>query len=166
MNSNHIHQLLEERSLPSLTAEELARIEEHTAQCESCTTAYESARIAFAMLQERSALQVEPSPFFQTRVMAAIREHRQEAETFNILKMWRTARTMLASMAALVVLLTSITVYTNYLTSETVHTSLSYNAETADFVLYGRDDFDEQAISNSQMISNVYDLEGENSDGK
>ena len=167
MSNHHILQLLEERSLPELSAEELNRIAAHTEVCQECSSAYEAAQIAFALLQERAAITVEPPPFFQTRVMAAIRERNQSGDVWGFTRMWQAARTLLGAMAALVVLLTTLTLYSGSNSfSTSPESSLSYNADASELAIYGLDGFDEQDITNSQVLSDIYSLEAEGSNGK
>lgn len=167
MSDNHILYLLDDRPLSSLTATELEQITAHNANCDPCSSAYEAAQIAFALLQERSAVSIEPSPFFQTRVMAAIREKNQEKEADGILKFWQAAKALLTSMAAVVVLLTTLTIYTaNTSSTEVTESSLSFNSDPAEVVIYGRANFDEVEITNSDALSDIYGIDLEDSDGK
>ncbi|HWS54985.1 MAG TPA: hypothetical protein VN228_12690, partial [Pyrinomonadaceae bacterium] len=62
------------------------------------------------LLRERPASTVEPSPFFQTRVLAALRERRAEEETPALSRLWRAAGALVSSMAAAVALLAVFTV--------------------------------------------------------
>ena len=167
MSNHHIRQLLEERSLTSLSAAELKLIAAHTAVCDECLSAYEAAQIAFAMLQERTAVVVEPPPFFQTRVMAAIRERNQTTNAFGFVRMWQAAKTLLASMAALVVLLMTLTIYTSDASlPASSDSAISLIADPAELVIYERDSFDEQEITNSQVLSDLYSIEVGDSNGK
>lgn len=165
--NKHILALLEERSLTDLSASELAAITAHTASCDECLFAYEAAQVAFAMLQERAALVVEPPPFFQTRVMAAIREQNQANDTFGFARMWQAAKSLMASMAALVVLLLTLTIYSSYDSSPaSTESAFSYSADPDEQVIYGRDNFDEQEVTNSQVLNAIYDIDEEDGNGK
>ena len=73
MKESHIVNLLESRSVASLSVAELEMVEVHTAGCSECLVAYRAAQASLSLLQERAAVVVEPPPFFETRVMAAIR---------------------------------------------------------------------------------------------
>src|SRR5689334_8837698 len=97
MHTEHIINLLDEHPLATLSESERAIVEAHSFVCASCLQAYQAAVIATALLQERAAEVVEPTPFFKTRVMAALRE-RQTDLPFSFGAMWRTARAMVASM--------------------------------------------------------------------
>ena len=103
MNTEHILTLLDERPLAALTESERAAIEKHTKECAACLQSYRAAVIAASLLQERAAATIEPTPFFKTRVMAALREQREQA--FSFAAMWRAARAMVASMITVVMIL-------------------------------------------------------------
>jgi Putative zinc-finger len=76
MRENHIINLLEERPLGSLSVAELDIVKAHIATCSECLRAYVAAQASLLLLQERASVIVEPPPFFQTKVMAAIREQK------------------------------------------------------------------------------------------
>ena len=59
-----------------LSMAELEMIHAHTAACSKCLLAYQAAQVLLRLLQERASVIVEPPPFFQTKVMAAIREQK------------------------------------------------------------------------------------------
>lgn len=167
MSKNHIVHLLEEQSFANLSASERNRIADHTAICAECSRAYQAARIAFAMLQERTAIIIEPPPFFQTRVLAALRERNQVTESFGFGRIWQAAKPLLASMMVLVLLLTTVTFYTNNNSLPDPSGSVaSFDTDPVDLVVYGQEGFDEQEFTNSLVVSDIYDIEMEDSNGK
>lgn len=111
MKDKHIIGLLENAPLADLTEGELADIREHASQCEECRRAFDAANVSTHMLRERTTVIVEPSPFFQTRVMAALRERRAAGDLPVFSRMWKTAGALVTSMAAAVVLLAALTFY-------------------------------------------------------
>lgn len=110
MKSEHIISILEEQPLKHLSDSQKAVIETHVAGCDACLNAYRAAVIAAEVLQARAAEVVEPTPFFKTRVMAALRA-RQAEQAFSFASLWKTARAAVASMVALVVILLSLNFY-------------------------------------------------------
>jgi predicted anti-sigma-YlaC factor YlaD len=76
MPDTHIIRTLEEKPFDSLSGDDIASVESHIAICDECKSAYDAARIAAGLLQARTAETVDVGPFFQTRVMAGIREGR------------------------------------------------------------------------------------------
>ena len=113
MRDNHIISLLEAKPFGGLSAGERAQIEAHAADCSACMRAYAAARVAATMMNARAAETVEPSPFFKTRVMAAIRERQLSTEQPALVRMWKAAGALVSMMAALLVILLGLTFF-NY----------------------------------------------------
>jgi len=108
MKDQHIISLIENTSFGSIGESDLQKIKAHAAECDSCESAYAAARLAAVMLRERTAETFEPSPFFQTRVMAHLRE-RQAANTWSWDRIWRAAGALASSMVATVAALAVLT---------------------------------------------------------
>ncbi|MBC7931506.1 MAG: hypothetical protein H7Z38_13160, partial [Rubrivivax sp.] len=81
MKQQHITGILDGVPLAQLGKSEMAVVREHAARCDECRRAYDAALVASSLLRERAAEEFEPSPFFQTRVLAALRERRAAEET-------------------------------------------------------------------------------------
>src|SRR5262245_11812873 len=103
MRDKHIINLIEERPVNDLNAVEIARVNEHTIHCAECRLVLEAAIISSRLLRGRAAAVIELSPFFQTRVLSAIRDRDLSADPFGFRKMWQAARVLVASMTAVVV---------------------------------------------------------------
>ena len=109
MREQHIKAILEGAPLASLSEAELETVREHAARCADCGRAFRAARVAAELLRARAAEEFEPSPFFQTRVLAALRARRAEEEAPALRRLWRAAGALAASMAATVALLAGLT---------------------------------------------------------
>ena len=159
MRENHIINLLEERPLGSLNASELDIVKAHIAGCSHCLRAYEAAQASLLMLQERTSVIVEPSAFFQTKVMAAIREQNLAPKRLEYLKMWQAARPLVASMGVLIVMLLSLTFFTDGSQPQTEPSNLaSINDDSPEWVIVDRDEaYDE--VTFSQALTIIYDPE-------
>lgn len=168
MRENHIINLLEGRPLGSLSAAELESVKAHTAACSECLRAYEAAQASLLMLQERASVIVEPPPFFQTKVMAAIREQKLAPKRLGFLNVWRTARPLVASMGALVVMLLALTFFTDnsQLPIEPSDVA-SLNDESVEWVVVESNDAGDE-MTYSQALTVLYDpaLEAGDNDGK
>jgi anti-sigma factor RsiW len=171
MRDDHIINLIEERAIESLTASERQMIAAHTANCPACHHAFDVARITSQLLHERAAVVVEPPPFFQTKVLAAIREKGQAS--FGLQKMWLAARALLTSMAMLVVLLTAFSYYTNDIDREsTADDQLTLISDLArdpdELLLAGQENLANGEVSDSQVLTDLYQpvTESERNDGK
>ena len=108
MKNKHIIDLIESTPFGRLNETELTTIRVHTAECSQCLKAFEAAQVSAAMLKERAAEVVEPSPFFHTRVMAQLRERQAANDKWAWSRIWRAtgalASSMVATVAALAVL--------------------------------------------------------------
>lgn len=105
MSGQHIIKLIEERPFNKLNEHEMRIIDAHITACTACRTKYQAAKTIALLLKERSAAVIEPSPFFKTRVMAAIAEKRRAQEERAFIKFWRATKWLVSSMAMLVILL-------------------------------------------------------------
>src|SRR5918992_3392167 len=100
MRDEHIKRLLDEAPLSSLGKAELAAVRAHAEVCEDCRRAVAAAQLSSLMLKARTREASEPPPFFQTRVLAALRERRGAEEGWTLARLWRSAGLLVSSMAA------------------------------------------------------------------
>ncbi|HEX2523465.1 MAG TPA: hypothetical protein VHP35_15185 [Terriglobia bacterium] len=168
MRENHIVNLLEERPLGRLNVAELEIVKAHTAACAECLRAYEATQASLLLLQERASVIVEPPPFFETKVMAAIREQKLAPKRFGFLSMWQTARPLVASMGVFIVMLLALTFFTDNFQLPIEPSDLaSMNDDSAEWVGVDPDDA-EDGMTYSQALTVLYDpaLEAGEYDGK
>jgi len=99
MKDKHIIDVLDNRPILNLSESELSEIQVHVRECVSCREAYEAARLSAVVLQSRAQATIEPSPFFQTRVMAAWREQQAVESVPAMLRLWRSAKAIVSTMA-------------------------------------------------------------------
>ncbi|HEX8559758.1 MAG TPA: hypothetical protein VF668_16810 [Pyrinomonadaceae bacterium] len=109
MRDEHIKRVLDETPLSSLGRAEADALRAHAAGCAECRRALAAAGAASLMLGARAAETFEPSPFFQTRVLAALRERRAAEEGWTLARLWRSAGLLVSSMAATVAALAVVT---------------------------------------------------------
>ena len=153
MKDKHIIDVLDNTSIASLSESELSDIQAHAQECLSCREAYEAARLSATVLQSRAQAKIEPSPFFQTRVMAAWREQQAAESVPAMLRLWRSARAIVSSMAvttaALAALSFLLPAQTTPLTDQTASTM------SAESVIMGQTS-DEQ-MTYEQVLSTIYE---------
>ena len=156
MSEQHIINILESKSFASLSESDHSTIRAHTRGCDECARAYKVAFVSVSLLQERMRETVEPSPFFQTRVLAAIREQQNEAPAFS--RLWRAAGAMVSSMTATVALLAVLSFLvpgTQPLTAE-ASTLTGYSAEE---VILDESVGSPDQASDAQVLSSLYDAD-------
>jgi hypothetical protein len=99
IDDKHITEILDRASIAMLSESELNEIHVHALECLSCRDAYEAARLSAVVLKTRAETTIEPSPFFQTRVMAALREQQAVESVPAMLRLWRSAKALVSTMA-------------------------------------------------------------------
>lgn len=153
MKDQHIIAILESTRFVSLSDGEHSAIRAHSANCDECSRAYKVAFVSASLLENRMAEIIEPSPFFHTRVMAAIREKQTDVPAFA--RMWRAAGALVSSMAAAVVLFAvlSFAVSGEQSLPGDVSASSRYSAEA--LLLDETDEALEQA-SDAQVLDTLY----------
>lgn len=163
MRDNHIINLIEEKPLGSLSESERALIAVHVAECVECKQSYEAARISAVLIKERVSQTIEPSPFFKTRVMAAIREKHLTTEPPAIVRMWRAAGALVSAMIMIVVVLAGMSYFdSSYDWQPEVATNLSmYSPES---VVLEEDSLNDESYVYDVVLANVYDAEDVNGD--
>lgn len=99
MKDKHITEVLDNAALATLSASELDEIRAHARDCKPCGSAFTAAQLSALVIKERAQVVIEPSPFFQTRVMAALREQQAVESVPAMWRLWRSARGLVSSMA-------------------------------------------------------------------
>src|SRR5689334_20194981 len=131
MRDEHIKRMLDEAPLSSFSDGELERVRAHTELCAECGRAFEAAQAASLMLKARASETFEPSPFFQTRVLAQIRERRAAEEGWTFARLWKSAGLLVSSMAATVAALAVLTFAApQEAPAQEIATSAQYTAES------------------------------------
>jgi hypothetical protein len=159
MRDEHIKRLLDEAPLASLGQAELAAVRAHAATCAECGRAFEAAQVSSLLLKARTQEAFEPSPFFQTRVLAALRERRAaEEERWTLARLWKSAGLLVSSMAATVA---ALAVFTLVAPSEAtvVQEVASGNAYTAESVIF--DDAGDEQMTYDQVLTSLYGADDE-----
>jgi len=158
MKDKHIIEILDSASIAHLSAGELSEVQAHVRDCVSCRNAYEAAQLAELVLQNRAQVTIEPSPFFQTRVMAALREQNAVESVPAMFRLWNSAKALVSSMAVTTAVLAAFSFLSpaTPVTSTTEQTASIYSAES---VVLGHNNDD--ALSYEQVLSAIYDEEDE-----
>ena len=156
MKEKHIIYMLEKGPLASLSESEVRMIVAHTETCSACRSAYEASRISTLLIKERAAETMEPSPFFQTRVLAALREQQANNNVPVLSRLWKSAGALVASMAlttAALAALSFVAPGTGTGTSQNAAADLSpYSAEA---VVFNQDQSYDQ-MTDEQLLNASY----------
>lgn len=149
----HIIEILDNASISALSESELNDVRAHALECGSCRSAYEAARLSAVILKSRAQVVIEPSPFFQTRVMAALREQREVESVPAFFRLWKSAKVLVSSMA----LTTAALGVLSFALPGTAITpdDQALSAYSAESVIMGQN-ADEQ-LTYEQVLSTIYE---------
>ncbi len=158
MKNEHVISILESKPLVGLDESDLGQIRAHATACEACRRAYESAQVSSVLLQERAGESFEPPPFFQTRVLAALRERQSANETWAWSRLWRTAGGLASSMVATVATLAVLT-FVVPSTQNADSQTPSVNAYSTEAVVLDEKGTPEDQISNNDVLATLYETD-------
>ena len=155
MKETHIIEILDNSPLASLTESELLTVRDHAGVCLPCHRAYEAAQLSTLLIKERTAESIEPSPFFQTRVLAALRERQNSVPV--LWRLWKSAGALVSTMA----LTTAALAAFSFLSpgAETVtsqETMAALNPYSAEAVVFNQDPGDDP-MTDEQVLSAIYE---------
>lgn len=149
MKDKHITDILDNAPLASLSEHDLRTIRAHVSECVVCDQAYRTAQLAELLVKNRAAEEIEPSPFFQTRVMTAWREQQSGARVPAFTRLWKTAGALVSSLALTTAALAALT----FTIPEATQTSEETSTAVESMVL---DAETEGALTEEQMLSAMY----------
>ena len=156
MNTKHIIEILDNASIAGLTESQLHDVQAHVRDCASCRDACEAAQLATLVLQSRAQATIVPSPFFQTRVMAAWREQQAVESVPAFWRLWGSARAIVSSMA---VTTAALAVLSFVLPASQTPSEAALSAYSAESVIMGQST--EEQLTYEQVLSTIYDDEDE-----
>jgi hypothetical protein len=156
MKNDHILEILDEKAFSEISEAEKKLMENHTAQCSACLQSYQAAKISSLLLKTSVTQNFEPSPFFQKRVMANLRERQVKiSPLFVFAKMWRASGTLVAMMITTVLALIALTVLAPNYNQVSGATITAVDNDSADIVILdGKNPTKEP--TNEQIFQMVY----------
>jgi hypothetical protein len=152
MKDKHIIEILDNASLATLSESELSEVRTHALECASCGRAYEAARLSSVALKSRAQTVIEPSPFFQTRVIAALREQQAADSVPAMFRLWKSAKVLVSSMALATV---ALGVMSFVLPAPATASDQALSAYSAESVIMGPAADDQ--MSYEQVLSTIYE---------
>ena len=156
MRDEHVKKLLDEAPLSSLGQAELAAVRAHAEVCEDCRRAVAAAQLSALMLKTRAQAAFEPSPFFQTRVLAQLRERRAAEESWSFARLWKSAGLLVSSMAATVAALAVLT-FVAPTQEVNAQPSVSGSPYTAESVILDEADATDEQLTDAQVYTTLYE---------
>ena len=153
MKDKHITEILDNASIAALSESQLNEVRAHVLECMSCRDAYEAARLSAVVIKSRAQMTIEPSPFFQTRVMAALREQQAVESVPAMLRLWRSAKALVSTMAVTTAALAMVSFMQP---SQTTPASDQTASAYSEYSVIMDQDADDQ-MSYEQVLSTIYD---------
>ena len=152
MKDKHVIELIDNVSLASLSKIELDEVRAHARECDSCDAAFEAAQLSALVIKERAHVKIEPSPFFHTKVLAAVREQQALESVPAFLRLWSSARALVSSMAVATIALAALT----FILPEpaTALQEQTASADAAESVIFDQGD---DQLSYEQVLAAIYE---------
>ncbi len=151
--NKHITEILDRASIAALSESDLNEVRAHVLECMSCRNAYEAARLSAVVMKSRAEVTIEPSPFFQTRVMAALREQQAVESVPAMLRLWRSAKALVSAMAVTTAALAVVSFIQPSQTTPVVDQTASAYSAYSVIMDQGADD----QMSYEQVLSTIYE---------
>jgi predicted anti-sigma-YlaC factor YlaD len=154
MRDRHILEILDRAGFAELSADELETVRAHSIECPNCRQAFDAARVSSVLLKKRAgAPAIEPSAFFQSKVLHAIREKqnlRTPIETFR--RWWQASYAMVCSMLLIVITLAVLTLLAPR--GNTEQAVSNYNLYSTDSVILNQNP--PRSITTEQALEVIY----------
>lgn len=152
MKDQHIIEVIDSVAFASLSQVELDEVKAHTQDCATCLSAFEAAQLSALVIKQRAEVKIEPSPFFHTKVLAALRE-RQKVETVPaFLRLWKSASALVSSMALATIALAVMTFVLP--DPATAVTEQLASGDVAEAVVFGQTD---EQLTYEQVLATLYE---------
>ncbi len=141
MKNRHITKIIDQNGFANLSAEDLAVVNAHIADCSKCRQAFQSARISSVLLRTQSVSNAPvPSPFFQAKLLKALREKQNSIkEVGAFLRWWQASAMMIGLMLMLVMGLAAVTLLARFSNARETQAGMSnFNLYSTDAVIFNQ----------------------------
>lgn len=135
MKDTHITEILDAKAFGELGADELEIVQAHAADCASCHRAVEAAQLSSILLTAHAEIPAaQPSAFFQSKVLNAIREKQNiRRPVAAFWRWWQASYPLVCSMVFVVLTLVALTAFAPK--AETEEAISSYNLYSTDSII-------------------------------
>ncbi|MBA2605691.1 MAG: hypothetical protein H0U96_02340 [Acidobacteria bacterium] len=141
MKNRHIKKIIDQSGFANLSDKDLAVINAHITDCQACRQAFQAARISSVLLRAQSVDNATvPSPFFQAKVLNALREKQNSIkEVGAFLRWWQASAMMIGLMLMLVAVLAALTVVAPFSSAGETQAGMSnFNLYSTDAVIFNQ----------------------------
>lgn len=155
MKNEHITDILNKRSFDSFSENDLAAINTHVVGCESCQVSFKAAQISAVLIKTRAAETIAPSPFFESKLMAAWRE-KQVKSAAAFWRWWQASNAVVAAMILTVAVLLLITLLTPKNALDQPEQALILNNYSTEDFIFNKSDSNVE-LTNGQTLQIIYE---------
>lgn len=155
MKDTHIIEVLDRGPLSALTESDATMIRAHVEDCAACRDAYQAAQLSEVLVKERATEAIEPSPFFQTRVMAAWREQQESNAVPAFSRLWKSAGALVSSMALTTAAIAALSFIIPGSATQPAESSSELIPNSAEAVMLNQEEYDAQ-MTDDQVWSAIY----------
>jgi anti-sigma factor RsiW len=157
MKSKHITKILDETTFANLSAPQRAEINAHASECDKCRKAFQSAELASVLLKNRAVETFEPTPFFETRVLAALREKQIIANPVAAFwRWWQASSAVVFLMLFSVGVLLALTFLAPQRTIDSQESATIFGDFPTERVIFRQDELRGE-ITNGQALQIIYE---------
>ena len=155
MKDRHILEILDGKKFTEIDGAERETVQAHAAGCADCRRALEAARVSAVLLTARAEVPaVEPSAFFQAKVLNAIREKQNLRKPIAAFwRWWQASYPLVGSMLIIVIMLALLTVLAPKPESAQAAAS-TYNLYSTDSVILNQ--APPRSITTEQALEVIY----------
>jgi len=156
MKSKHITEIIDGAAFADLSEQDLAIIRTHVADCPNCKQAFKAAQVTSVLLKAKSEIPAPtPSPFFQAKVINALRERQNLQKPIEAFRRWWQAS---AAMVGLMVIIVACLVATSFMiplaSEDEVQAGTNFNLYTTDSVILNQKS--PRDLTNEQVFQVIY----------
>lgn len=153
MKSKHITKILDETPFKDLSRAQINAINDHAESCGDCRRAVQAARVSSALMANRAAEVFEPSPFFETKVLAALREKQIVAKPIAAFwRWWRASSIVVFPILLVVITLMALTIFAP---QQAVQATIADDLAPEQIIFQGSD-FNHE-LTTSQALQIIYE---------
>jgi anti-sigma-K factor RskA len=157
MRCQQVSDAIDQNPLGRLDRDLSMAIQAHCEGCAECQGQLDGAAVATSLIKARASQQIEPLPFFQTRVLAAIRDRAAVTVRWSAEKMWMSARTTIASMVAVVVILLALNLFAPRPTDDPVAGDTGRNGYSVERVVMEDNNAGSgESLTSGQVLDTVF----------
>ena len=158
MNEQHIIEILDTRPFGEFSGEELSQMRAHSAECGECRNVFQAAQGSAAMLKFEAEQALQPSPFFHTRVMTALREQQEKRgglkPVWDLRRLWQASKSLVSLLVVMVAALFFAGVLAPGAQGSTEPAALT--ADTTEAVIFEQDNTLKD-ITSEQIFQEIYE---------